>query len=111
MFRILFFKRMHPIRLKIIDRKDQCTQAPCDRIRPGNRLQHGEEVHSNGHIGDADDTPAQQHDEHRHGRFTRATEDCRHTMRIRQQEEERRGRALMQHAISDGCRVVGEKTD
>ena len=41
-------------------------------------MQHGEEAHSNGHIGDADDTPAQQHDEHRHGRFARATEDGGH---------------------------------
>lgn len=104
-------ERMHPVGLEVIEREHQRAQPPCDRIRPGDRLQHGEELHGDGDVDDPDDAPAEHHNQHRHGGFARAAEDGGHAVRIGQQEEERRRRALMHHAEGDGFRIAGEQAD
>lgn len=104
-------ERVHPVGFEVIKREHQRAQAPGDRIGPGDRLQYGKEFHGEGDVGHADDAPAQQHHQHRHGGFARAAEDGGHAVRIRQQEEERRGCALVHHAEGDGLRVTGEQAD
>ena len=95
-------ERVHPVGFEVIKREHQRAQAPGDRIGPGDRLQYGKEFHGEGDVGHADDAPAQQHHQHRHGGFARAAEDGGHAVRIRQQEEERRAQEAANNRNNGG---------
>lgn len=68
----LFLEPVHPVCFQKIDKKNNGTEAPCQRIGPENHLDFRDKVQDDCNVAYPDDAPEAEHGEHGHGGFSRA---------------------------------------